>query len=383
MKTTSASAAPMLPTVIKFDPTTGKPINAQDSRVMETKECGDRDKKRCEVPWREWLGSAAAQSLDSDASDMAAITMVLRSLHRKGLAAAAPVSVSCARATEGTEHSHGKAYRVTVTKAIKKGELEIFPCAPKSAKVVKISSHPDRVPIHVKQIYEDAAVAASTSKQGDGAAATSKGDDKRRQKTRKDNAASSTETKNDDASTTGGASSTKFAAVAANTYYLHPEYKGPQDVTDKSTEADAPEARAWKWTGDESMYPFWTVERVTDTWLRKVNAQSEDGVTLALNVERKEIEFNCVTVGAVQNSSVAITVNVRLPVLTNTRDLTAGTRLLLEATPKPADKRKTESWKTDVGAKAKQLKLDAAAKNKATAATSKANANRGTDVLNI
>ena len=152
-------------------------------------------------------------------------------------------------------------------------------------------------------------------------------------------------------------------------------------MTDKSTEADAPEARAWKWNGDESMYPFWAVERVTDTWIRKVNAQSEDGVTLALNVERKEIEFNCVTVGAVQNSSVAITVNVRLPVLTNTRDLTKGTRLLLEATPKPADKRKTKSWKTDVDAKAKQLKLDAAAV--AAKAKAKANATRGTNVLNI
>ena len=79
------------------------------------------------------------------------------------------------------------------------------------------------------------------------------------------------------------------------------------------------------------------------------------------------MEFNCVTVGAVQGSSVAITVNVRLPVLTNTHDLKAGTRLLMEAAAKPAEKRKTESWKTDVDTAAKAQKLEADGKSKAKA----------------
>ena len=174
------------------------------------------------------------------------------------------------------------------------------------------------------------------------------------------------------ASKTGGDASTKGGGAAAEsyTYYLHPEYKLPEDVTDASTEADAPGTRLWRWYGDESMYPFWAVERATDAWVQKTNTESKDGVQLEFNVERKEMTFNCVTVGAVQGSSVAITVNVRLPVLTNTHDMTAGTRLLMEkAANTNAENRKAETWKTHVGAAAKAQKQESSAKSKAQAKT--------------
>ena len=175
------------------------------------------------------------------------------------------------------------------------------------------------------------------------------------------------------ASTNGGAPpSTKGdgAAVAANTYYLHPEYKLPEDVTDTSTEAVAPGTRLWRWSGDESLYPFWAVERVTDTWIHRTNAEftfRKESTQFEFNVEHKELEFACVSVGAVQGKSIAVTVTVRLPVLTNTRDLKKGTRLFMKAVAKPADKRKPESWKTHVGKAAKAQKLQEVAKGKAKA----------------
>ena len=48
----------------------------------------------------------------------------------------------------------------------------------------------------------------------------------------------------------------------------------------------------------------------------------------------KMTDFACVTVGAVRNSSVAITLSVQVPVLTNTRALKKGTRLILEVAGK-------------------------------------------------
>ena len=320
-------------------------------------------KDRCEVPWREWLGGVVAPTLDREASDIAAITLVLRSLHCKGNADAAPVSVSYGPSDNSR--------RVTVTNTIKKGQLELFPCAPKSTKISKTSTHPDRVAFHVQQICEHAAVAACASKRGDGAAATAKSAGGRAAST-KESKALSKDGVDGAASKTGGDASTKGGGAAAEsyTYYLHPEYKLPEDVTDASTEADAPGTRLWRWYGDESMYPFWAVERATDAWVQKTNTESKDGVQLAFNVERKEMTFNCVTVGAVQGSSVAITVNVRLPVLTNTHDMTAGTRLLLEKAAKVnPEKRKAETWKTDVDAAAKAQKQEPSAKSKAQAKT--------------
>ena len=70
-----------------------------------------------------------------------------------------------------------------------------------------------------------------------------------------------------------------------------------------------------------------------------------------------------------QGKSIAVTVTVRLLVLTNTRDLKKGTRLFMQSVAKSADKRKPESWKTDVGtvAKAQKLQANGVAKGKAKA----------------
>ena len=146
------------------------------------------------------------------------------------------------------------------------------------------------------------------------------------------------------------------AAVATKrTYYINPEYKQPEDVTDASTEQDAPGVRLWKWSGDETSYPFWAVERVSADWLRQKHVEAKHA-KLEFNVERKTLEFACVTVGAVGGSSIAITVAVSLPVLTNPRKLQTDDRLLLEVAPQPAvKKRKAETWKTDVANAAKAL----------------------------
>ena len=135
------------------------------------------------------------------------------------------------------------------------------------------------------------------------------------------------------------------------TYYISPEYKQPEDVTDASTEQDAPEKRVLHWSGDESLYPFWAVEHKSADWLRTKNrAHEPEQKTLEVNVERKTFEFASVTVGAVGKDSIAITTTVKLLVMTNPREFQKGDRLIDEAAPLPfVRKRKAdETWKIDV-----------------------------------
>ena len=46
-------------------------------------------------------------------------------------------------------------------------------------------------------------------------------------------------------------------------YYVTPEFKGAEDVTDEDSLRKAPQSRAWQFHGDETMHPFWAVERLT------------------------------------------------------------------------------------------------------------------------
>ena len=289
----------ILPTVIAFDPKTGQPINDQEARESKGKE--PKELVRFEAPWKEWMAGAVAHTLDRELSDIAAINVVLRSLNCKGDAGAAPVSVSCGLCDNSRQ--------VTVTQDIQPGELQLFPCAPKSARISKTSCHPDRVTIRVQQ----------TVTPGDN------------------------------------------AADATKTYYMHPEYKLPADVTDKSTEAVAPGIRLWHWSGEESMFPFWAVERVTEEWMFKTNSEftfRKEATHFEFNVEHKELEFACVSVGAVAGTSIASTVIVRMPVLTNTCGLDKGTRLFMPAAAAKlvVVKRKDESWRTHVGIAKSQKK---------------------------
>ena len=157
------------------------------------------------IPWKEWCEGAIAQTMDRKASDIAAITMVLRSLHCKGKASQAPVLATWCDETRSRTAS--------VSDDIDVGALELFPCVPKSGRIHKTSTHPDRVAIEVEQKQDpvrasgDAAVAAAPA----GGAAVAP----------KTSAAVAP-------TTTAAVAVKRTAAVATKTtYHIHPEYKQP------------------------------------------------------------------------------------------------------------------------------------------------------------
>ena len=79
------------------------------------------------------------------------------------------------------------------------------------------------------------------------------------------------------------------AAVAA--YYVHPEYRMPEESKEQLEDAVASGVRAWEFKGDETLHPFWAVERLAEDERRK----AQKG---AFNLTCEDKELSAVTVGA-------------------------------------------------------------------------------------
>ena len=268
-------------------------------------------RKIATVPWQEWYRGRVAQHLCAKETHIAAIQLVLNSLHTRGRIDQAPLDVIIDLTKKSSV--------VKAPEDLPTGTLALPPCVPLTSRVYDKSTHPHRVPIAVT---EKSAVA-------DG-----------RPDTRK----------------TGKATYEPRRTV----YYVHPEYKLPEESKDKLDDAVASDVCAWEWKGNESLHPFWAVERFTEEERRKAQKGA-----FSLKCENKE--FAAVTVGTSGGDSIAITLAVGVPIMTNSVDVKKGEELFLEnTTRKDADKRMEGSWETDV---AKTEKAEKAPKARAKAKT--------------
>ncbi len=307
----------LLPKVIQYDEGVGAPVTEQDTRV-DTARGGQT---AVAVPWKAWLRSSAAQELDEQSGNVAAVTLVLRSLHHNGKVADQDVEV--------TLDMDSKQRIAKASADLEAGSLELPPCVPASGRVHATSTHPQRVAVTVTN--KDVVAKKVLGKQSAGAA--------------------------------------HALASRSATFYVHPEYKVPIDKTPVSAVADglSPQTRVWEWSGDESLHPFWAIQRLSKDELNKKNKQ--DKTTHRFNVSLKEKQYNVVTVGNLRDESVSVTVTVTLPVVTNETALVAGEELFLEVVPKDVAKKKRPdtSWKDDVASasRAKAKAKVAAPKSKA------------------
>ena len=156
------------------------------------------------------------------------------------------------------------------------GTLALPPCVPHTSRVYDKSFHPHRVPI---VLTEKSAVAEA------------------KPETRK----------------SGKATSEPKRTV----HYVHPEYRTPEESKEQLEDAVAPGARAWEFKGDETMHPFWAVEFLTEEERRK----AQKG---AFNLTFEDKEFSAVTVGTSGGDSIAITLGVVVPIMTNAVDVKNG-----------------------------------------------------------
>ena len=305
----------LLPRVILYDDATDAPMGAQDTREEEEKESAVA---LVRVPWKEWMASEVAQNLDEAASLGAAATLVLRSLHHKGNVHMQDIDVKLNLET--------KQKTVVAVAELKPDTLQLPPCTPVACgRVITTSSHPLRAAIGISQRVE---------RQGPTPAKRLK------RKTSQEDPAES--------------------AIVKHTYYVHPECTWTLVASGVS-----PGTRAWEWKGDETLHPFWAVQRLTADELSKRNFREK--TDREFNIALIEKDFNVVTVGCLGGQSVSMTTTVTVPIMTNTKAVAPDAELLMEIAPKIAvAKRKAPNWKDDVAsaAKAKANAVKSAAKPK-------------------
>ena len=281
--------------------------------------------------------------MDRDANAIAAITMVLRSLHDHGKVDDQAVTVVLDLGN-----------KVKIAKAgadLQPGALQLPPCIPASGKIHTTSTHPYRVAINVTQRTEERSVVLPR--------------DPKLARLRQSHKT--------------GPEPEDDVPSFSSTFYAHPEYTLPVDATpevtlpDGGTSEDAVAVAAgvaseslWTWTGKESLHPYWAIERLTQDGLDKKNLGAISKFTF--NVKTKWKPFRVVTVGELNGESVAMTVTVSLPLITNEGAIAQGAELLMEVVSKAPEgqKRKTSIWKDDlvIAAQAKVKAAKAAAKAK-------------------
>ena len=138
-------------------------------------------------------------------------------------------------------------------------------------------------------------------------------------------------------------------------YYVHPESKTPEESKAQPDAAVQPGACAWEFKGEETMHPFWAVERLADAERRKSEKSP-------FKMRCEDTEFSAVYVGPLGMDSIAITFAVIAPIMTNTVAVNNGGELYLETTGMKEAKRKAGSWKTDVAKADKAPRARAKAK---------------------
>ena len=98
------------------------------------------------------------------------------------------------------------------------------------------------------------------------------------------------------------------------------------------------------------MHPFWAVRRLTATQLSKELTDDKSVAGFSASLLTKE--YTVVTVGVVQGKSVAMTLLVKVPYLTNVKNIKKGTELIMEqAEVRKQSTRKAPTWKDESNAK--------------------------------
>ena len=209
------------------------------------------------------------------------------------------------------------------------GALQLFPCVPKAMKVYTNSEHPFRVPIAVVRKEKQKGTVTPPASSGENGTV--------------DDAAIAAESLQEAQTTT--------------TYYVHPEWKAPKEREQLSIFG----VKEWEWAGDETMHPFWAIRRLGATQLSKEppGDKTVAGFTAAMTAK----EFTVVTVGCVPNQSVAMTLVVQVPFITNQGIMERGTELIMEQPEVKKEVKRRSTWKE--ASKAKLSKLEAEKKKAA------------------
>ena len=90
------------------------------------------------------------------------------------------------------------------------------------------------------------------------------------------------------------------------------------------------------------MHPYWAVERLTQEELLKRNADAKDGL-VEINMETKFVKLHTVAVAPCGN----MTIDIEMQVMTNSKQVKKGARLVAAGAKKAEQKKKALDWRAD------------------------------------
>ena len=296
------ASAVLRPALMQFA-ADGSATGEQETREKE----GRKAAAVAALPWKEWARGSLGQRLGREGANQSAMRQVFRAHELAELSSEQPVAIFV--------NLDSKKKFVKATAAVPVGALSLFPCSPKAKTFLKTSGHPERVEISLTQRRPEPEAGAGNS-----------------------------------------------------LYYLTPEFKAPEQKSDGSTavaerveepEGGAPpvagiaegvpwqhEGHYWHFSGDESLWPFWAVERATAQELAKMQ-QAEGGAGLRFNVQLRTRTFCSTVVGSLNGKLANLAYDVAVPVLENHVPLAPGDVLLLEAGPKQSKRAASITWRDD------------------------------------
>ena len=274
-------AAESKPRVITFNPETGAPENEQATVEKETKKG-----EWMPLPMCEWLTGPTTRTMGKKESYMGAVVQALREKHM-GACECADTHMETDTADSLLvaimQHTTSNQLKVITRAAVAARKLELWPCVPKANKVYETSVHPDKVLVQVWQ---------KNAEEQD-----------------------------------------------KSSFYLNPEATFPEGYTAFDVQRSEPTQRAWKWTGKETMHPYWCVTKLTDDDLVKRNVGAkEETPKLRFNLTTSRRKINMVKCGRVFTISI--------PVMTNAVDLEEGEALVMEVQKKAKKEKAPEDWRT-------------------------------------
>jgi hypothetical protein len=249
--------------------------DAEDEQDLRFKQA--KAEAKHEIHWRCWRELPTTKALGRGRQDHASVTSVLEALWQCDGAFQIPLTV------RRTKHF----LVVTADEDIPAGKINFPPCSPLSGGVVEQSFNEQAVKVTVvrRQVPWRSRVEIAEEKP---------------------------------------AGTTKPLQISSRDFYIKPEQK----LHTTSDDVTCPTASL---SGKESMSPAWLVPRLTSEELAKYNLELKPGARKQkFNAEWKNVDFESVVVGALDQEGVSSCITVTVPVLTNTTDLKRGDLLVME-----------------------------------------------------
>ena len=279
--TVQPPAPKLQPVVIEHSETTGEAMRCEQTRSGGV---SSTTPQTIALPWKEWRSDKAERVAYQEGSAMDAARLVLALVHETSPCGELPIDVVIDGKT--------KTRQVMVTSDIGTSKIELPPCIPKLMRFIKDCVHPHRVEIVVEL---------------------------------------------------KGAS--KDTIIATYKFHVVPEWVAPEEVTSAdpavNVELASSGLRAWKWSGKETMHPFWAVRRLSADDLAKKATGCEFNCVLEMR------SYPVAVLGLNDGATCSNTWVVSIPCIVNDRHVPAQTELFLEvgAVKKAVAKKRT--WKDD------------------------------------